>query len=287
MTRPLALTIAVLLVAGIAVAGSTISDEDKQGITAAALGYMDGALDSDAERVAEATHPELTKVTLMTLPGGSGSGLRKAGHSLLVEAVRAKAIHLEPEKRDIHVEIFDAREGIASAKVISSKFYDYLQLGKIDGKWTILNVLWTPNAPGAEGGPSAEQLKKDEEGIRGAALDYLEGYFSGDAKRMARGLHPELTKVAPRSFSPGGKQFIDKIGAGLLTAYAGTKGGLLAEDKRAIEIEIYDVRGEVASAGAMSSMFYDYLQLVRIDGRWRIVNVLWTMNPSAPVPKRN
>ena len=29
-------------------------------ITTAALGYMDGALDSDAGRVAEATHPELT-----------------------------------------------------------------------------------------------------------------------------------------------------------------------------------------------------------------------------------
>jgi hypothetical protein len=36
----------------------------------------------------------------------------------------------------------------------------------------------------------------------------------------------------------------------------------------------------------MSAMFYDYLQLARIDGRWQIVNVLWVMNPSAPVPKR-
>ena len=282
MRRRLALTVAILLVTGVAVSGNTVSDEDKQGITAAALGYMDGALDSDAARVAEATHPELTKVALLAFPDASGTGLRKMGHSQLVEIVRAKATHLEPEKRNIEVEIFDAREGIASAKVVSSMYYDYLQLARVDGQWTILNVLWTPNAPAEEGGPTAEDRKKDEEGIRGAALDYLEGFFTGDAERMARGLHPELTKVSPRALPPDGKTFLDKVGAGLLVAYTGTKRGLLAEDKRAIEIEIYDVNGDIATAGAMSAMFYDYLQLARIDGRWQIVNVLWTMNPSAP-----
>ena len=282
MSRRIPLVIALALVAGVAVSGNAIPDQDKQGITAAALGYMDGALDSDAARVGEAVHPELTKVALMTFPEPGGTGLRKAGYSRLVELVRAKAIHLEAEKREIHVEIFDAREGIASARVVSSKYYDYLQLARIDGQWKILNVLWTPNVPAEGDGPSAEQRKSDEEGIRGAALDYLEGFFTGDAERMARGLHPELTKVAPRALPSGGQTFIDRIGAGLLVAYTATQGGLLDEDKRAIEIEIYDVNGDIATAGAMSAMFYDYLQLARIDGRWQIVNVLWTMNPSAP-----
>ena len=285
MKQRFVMTLTICLVAGVAVSGGAISDEDKQGITAAALGYMDGALDSDAGRVAEAVHPELTKVAVMTFPEPGGTGLRKMGHSQLVEVVRARATHLEPEERNIEVEIFDAREGIASAKVVSSKYYDYLQLARIDGRWKIVNVLWAPTKPAVEEGPPAEQLTKDGQGIRGAALDYLEGFFSGDAERMARGVHPELTKVSPRAL-PNGKTFIDQIGAGLLVAYTGTKAGMLAEDKRAIEIEIYDVNGDIATAGAMSSMFHDYLQLARIDGRWRIVNVLWTMNPSAPVPER-
>jgi hypothetical protein len=29
-------------------------------------------------------------------------------------------------------------------------------------------------------------------------------------------------------------------------------------------------------------MFYDYLQLAKIDDRWKIINVLWKMNPNAP-----
>ena len=31
-----------------------------------------------------------------------------------------------------------------------------------------------------------------------------------------------------------------------------------------------------------SSLFYDYLLLAELDGQWKLVNVLWTMNPDAP-----
>lgn len=271
-----------LLLAGIAAAETAAPDQVRKRITEAALGYMDGALDSDADRVARATHPELNKVTLMTLPQSGATALRKAGHSRLVELTRARAIHLEREKRNIEVEIFDVREGLASAKVVSSQFYDYLHLAEIDGEWKILNVLWVPNEPRPEGATPADALKKNEEGIRAAALDYLEGFFSGDAERMERALHPEVHKVLPHRMGPTGKTMIDKIGAGLLVEYTRTKAGLLDEDKRKIEVTVYDVRGDVATAGAMSAMFYDYLQLARIDGRWKIVNVLWKMNPDAP-----
>ncbi len=33
-------------------------------------------------------------------------------------------------------------------------------------------------------------------------------------------------------------------------------------------------------------MFYDYIQLAKINGEWKIVNVLWVMNPNAPKPER-
>ena len=34
----------------------------------------------------------------------------------------------------------------------------------------------------------------EEEAIRGTALDYIDGYYSGDAARMQRAVHPELAK---------------------------------------------------------------------------------------------
>jgi len=50
--------------------------------------------------------------------------------------------------------------------------------------------LYIPLALPAETDPDPEK-----KAIKKAALDYIEGSFSGDAERMANALHPELTKV--------------------------------------------------------------------------------------------
>jgi len=34
----------------------------------------------------------------------------------------------------------------------------------------------------------------DEDAVRAAVLDYIEGWFDGNAERMERALHPELMK---------------------------------------------------------------------------------------------
>jgi hypothetical protein len=41
---------------------------------------------------------------------------------------------------------------MATVKVYSAMYIDYLQVGKINGEWKIINVLWVPNpdAPGRD-----------------------------------------------------------------------------------------------------------------------------------------
>jgi hypothetical protein len=36
----------------------------------------------------------------------------------------------------------DIDNDIASVKVVSAEYIDYLQLGKVDGQWVIINILW-------------------------------------------------------------------------------------------------------------------------------------------------
>ena len=43
--------------------------------------------------------------------------------------------------------------------------------------------------------PLDEVSSEEREKIKNAALDYMEGALSGDASRMERAIHPELTKV--------------------------------------------------------------------------------------------
>jgi hypothetical protein len=38
--------------------------------------------------------------------------------------------------------VLDVADSIASAKVVSEPFVDYLHLAKLDGSWSIVNVLY-------------------------------------------------------------------------------------------------------------------------------------------------
>lgn len=264
------------------------SDSEKKAVIAAAMDYIEGAHQGDASRIERSVHPELTKVSVRKVPKSGEMFLYKAGFSRLLELVRANVIPLEKEKMDqIKVKVFVIREGLAAAVAISPLFYDYQLFAKIDGKWMLINVLWTSNPEGSKEKPvSPDQLEKEKVAIKNASLDYIEGYFSGDGSRMARGVHPELTKVFPAVLPKTGKTMLNFSTASLLVAYTKAKSGLLPEDQRKIEVKILDVQKNIAMVELISAIYYDYLQLAKIDGQWRIVNVLWKVNPKAPKPKR-
>src|SRR2546423_837704 len=51
----------------------------------------------------------------------------------------------------------------------------------------------------AQGSSAASQTAADSAGIRQTALDYIQGWYSGDGARMERALHPQLAKRIVRS----------------------------------------------------------------------------------------
>src|SRR3989441_7015797 len=62
----------------------------------------------------------------------------------------------------------------------------------------------------------------DSAGIRQAALDYIEGYYDGDAARMERAVHPELAKRIVRTNEQGHSQ-LGQMSA--MTLVQGTRAG--------------------------------------------------------------
>lgn len=255
---------------------------DEDAIKRAALDYIDGAHAGDAVRMERAVHPELNKVVVDKIPQTGKFYLRKAGATRLVQVVGAKSVVLAEEKRDIQVKILDVLEGLAVVKATSAMFWDYLQLAKIDGEWKIINVLWTRNPKDA----AKKILPEEKDAIERAALDYIEGAFSGDAERMERALHPELNKVIPVKVPQTGKTMLNRMGASMLIEGTRAKMGLLPEEKRKISVTVLDIMEGIAMVKVLSSVYYDFLQLAKIEGEWKIVNVLWVMNPSALPPSK-
>jgi hypothetical protein len=130
---------------------------------------------------------------------------------------------------------------------------------------------------------------REKELVKQTALDYVEGWFDGDAERMARALHPELVKRAlVIRFPASGRWILSPVNAERMIEMTRAGTGKLGPDVRGIFITVYDVFDNIANVKVESSPYIDYLQLAKQDGRWRIVNVLWTQNntPRLPLPNR-
>jgi hypothetical protein len=119
----------------------------------------------------------------------------------------------------------------------------------------------------------------DKIAIRQTALDYIEGWYEGNAERMEKALHPELAKRIVRN-SPEGRSRLDQMGAMTLVQYTRGGGGKnTPKDKQEKDVTILDVFGNTASVKVVASDWIDYLHVAKFNGRWVIVNVLWELKP--------
>jgi hypothetical protein len=112
--------------------------------------------------------------------------------------------------------------------------------------------------------------------IVAAALDYFEGWFDGDARRMERALHRALAKRSLRQVEPADPE-LRSVTRDQMVAWT-AEGEGKDEDPgpgRRIDVQIVDVHGNIASAVVRSDVYREYLHLVRTDEGWKIVNALW------------
>src|SRR5687768_15205791 len=116
----------------------------------------------------------------------------------------------------------------------------------------------------------------DRAAIVQTLLDCAEGYYGGDPARMTRALSPYLTKRELRQTTLG------EMNADTLIEYS--HGAKLAPAARQLTTEVLDVGAETASARVFSARFNDYVHLIKRNGAWQILNVLWHAPPPAASP---
>ena len=119
---------------------------------------------------------------------------------------------------------------------------------------------------------------KDTEAITKAALDYIEGWYEGNAERMERALHPELAKRGVFVDKKTGKMAMRSVGAADMVKYTKAGAGKSPEKKEKVKLTILDVFKNTACVKIVSPDFVDYLHIARYKDGWAIVNVLWEMN---------
>lgn len=124
------------------------------------------------------------------------------------------------------------------------------------------------------------QTAADSAAIRATALDYIDGWWSGDAQRMARALHSHLAKRIVMSDSLGQHSRLGDMTAMELVQNVERGGGRnTPPDQRKSDVRILDIFRNAAVVRIDAGRWIDYLQLGRWNGEWKIVNVLWELRP--------
>lgn len=127
--------------------------------------------------------------------------------------------------------------------------------------------------------PSRQEAGADSAAIRRAALDYIEGWYTGNSERMQRALHPDLAKRAVDTDKQGRNRLIVMSADELTRATRLEMGTDVPPERRWSRVEILDIDGDLASVKLHSTKLIDYMHLARWDGEWKIVNVLWDARP--------
>ena len=120
----------------------------------------------------------------------------------------------------------------------------------------------------------------DKEAIRQTALDYIEGWYEGNAERMERALHPDLAKRIVNTNSQGRSQLGQMSAMGLVQGVKRGGGKDTPKERQQKDVTILDVFGNAASVKIVASDWVDYLHVAKFNGRWVIVNVLWELKPT-------
>ena len=119
----------------------------------------------------------------------------------------------------------------------------------------------------------------DNEAIKATALDYIEGWYEGNAERMERALSPDLAKRIVRTNDKGQSMLQQMTAMGLVQGVKRGGGKNTPPDKQQKDVTILDRFENAASVKIVASDWIDYLQMAKFNGRWVIVNVLWELKP--------
>ncbi len=118
----------------------------------------------------------------------------------------------------------------------------------------------------------------DAAAIKQTAMNYMEGWYEGNAQRMESALHPDLAKRIV--ITKDGKSMLRAMSAADLVGSTGKGGGKNTPvEKQQKDVQILDVFENAASVRATMGGWIDYMHMAKFDGRWVIVNVLWELKP--------
>ncbi|MTI31972.1 nuclear transport factor 2 family protein [Xanthovirga aplysinae] len=127
------------------------------------------------------------------------------------------------------------------------------------------------------------QTKQDSLAIKQVALDYIESQHNVNPEQFERAVHPRMVKRTFWRNGSSGKEYLRESFKDYMVLLAETynqNGDKFSENPKK-EVIILDIYDKTASVKLIADEWIDYMHIIKIEGEWKIVNVLWQFNDSS------
>ena len=114
--------------------------------------------------------------------------------------------------------------------------------------------------------PSAD----DTSAVQATVTNYSEAYYTGDAQRMQKTLHPHYLKHMIHGDIP----VREKTGAQMVEEVRSNGPANMPAARKIEQVTVLDVAGSIASAKLVTPGWTDYMTLSKVDGQWKILSVV-------------
>jgi hypothetical protein len=124
------------------------------------------------------------------------------------------------------------------------------------------------------------QTAQDTVDIRRVALAYIEAQHTPNPKLMEGALHPRLVKRSVFRSKATQKDYISEYFTENMVILAETynkKGDKFPKNPKK-ELKLLDISARTASVKLIADEWIDYMHIVKTNGEWKIINVLWQYN---------
>jgi hypothetical protein len=130
---------------------SGLTAVDAASIERTATDYIEAWLTGDVARMAACLHPDLVKRSIDVDPASGRYSVHTMTQGDMLAATRAGRGTRLP--RGYEVAILDVAGNVATARVRSAAYVDYLHIARFEDRWRIVNILWKPliEAPAPRG----------------------------------------------------------------------------------------------------------------------------------------
>lgn len=109
--------------------------------------------------------------------------------------------------------------------------------------------------------------------VAAVAQNYMDAYYTADAARMQKALHPDFHKRTLKTMN-GHTEISEDTVQSMVEGVRLGSGKDIPASERVKKIEVLDVYRDAASVKVVTGRWIDYMHLSKLNGEWRVLDVV-------------